>query len=109
MPGTDITKEYQSSKEYVREKFEEDPDLAESDTKLVLRMLEDALGISLPIKDDAMPSIGTITRASRELRNEEGYDELVSEETQEKRDEAENDMRENFSEDSQQKNEIIWG
>jgi len=32
MPGQDITEEYDTAKEYVREKFEENPDLAESDT-----------------------------------------------------------------------------
>jgi len=109
MPGQDITEEYDTAKEYVREKFEENPDLAESDTKLVFEMIKDALGIELPFDHADMPSVGTITRASRELRNEEGYNELVSDETQEQREEAEEDMTEHMGDTSQEDDRIIWG
>lgn len=107
--GTDIKQEYDTAKEYVREKFEENPDLAESDTELVFEMIQDALGITLPFDKATMPSVGTVTRASRELRNEEGYNELVSDQTQEDREEAESDMREHLSDSSEEEDRIIWG
>jgi len=108
MPGTPVTEEYETAKDFIREKFEENPELVESDTQLVLAIIEEAVGISLPVDTETMPSIGTITRASRELRNEEGYDELVSDETQEAREKAESSMREHLCDSSQDDEDVLW-
>lgn len=111
MVGQDITKEYETAKDYVREKFEEDPDLANSDTELVFRMIEDALGIVLPFEKTEMPSVGTITRASRELRNEEGYNELVDDEVEEDRKQADESMTQHMAGTSKAQTEdsqVLW-
>lgn len=111
MPGTDIIEEYDTAKDYVREKFEEDPKLANSDTELIFNMIQEALGISLPLEKANMPSIGTITRASRELRNEEGYNELVDDDVQESREKAQEAMKNkmaNSSTSQTQDSKLLW-
>lgn len=110
MPGQDITEKYESDKEMVRKKFEQNHDLIEKDpTKLVLEIIEEASGVKLPITKDDIPSVGTITRASRDLRKNDGYDQYVSEQTKEAREKAEKEMRQHFSDSSQEDDRIIWG
>lgn len=94
MNGEDILEEYETTKEYIREKFDEDPDLTESDTKLVLQVIEDATGIAIPLDAEDIPKVGTITRVSRELRREEGYEDLADPEVTEKGDQKEQKMEE---------------
>lgn len=95
--GEDWKEEYENAKEYLRDKFDEDPELTESDTKLVLKIIEDASGIVIPVDEDDIPAVGTITRASRELRREEGYEDLASDEVTEERDDKEESMRDDFA------------
>jgi len=104
--GEDIKKEYEDAEHLVREKMEENPDLADSDTRLVLRIIQDAAGVELPISEEEIPAVGTITRASRVVRNQEP--DLVDDEVEENRRKKEEQTSEHFK-DSDDENRVIWG
>lgn len=99
----DPTEEYETTKEYIRQKFEENPELTESDTKLFLDILEDATGLVIPVDVDVddLPKVGSVTRASRKLRREEGYEDLARDEVTEARDNKEEEMEDKHSGNSE--------
>lgn len=72
-----MTEEQQdkSTKDKIREMFDEDPDLTDSDTKVALKFVERSLpeGYMFDVDPGDLPSIGTITKSSRVLRNQSDW------------------------------------
>lgn len=64
-----------STKEKIREMFDENPDLTNSDTRVALEFIERALPdhVVFDVEAGDLPSIGTITKASRVLRNQSDW------------------------------------
>lgn len=62
-------------KDRIRELFEKEPDYTNSDTKVALRFIEDSLpeGYMFDVDAGDLPSIGTVTKASRVLRNQSDW------------------------------------
>jgi len=93
-----IKEEYEDAESLVRQKMKENPELAESDTKLVLEIISEASGIFIPLSPEEIPAIGTITRASRKVRKEEEIEKLVSDTVEQERQEKEKSTSLFFSE-----------
>lgn len=90
----DWEKRYGQAKDYIRNKFRDDPRLVESDTRLFLEIVKEVSDKDLDISEDDVPAIGTVTRSSRQLRNDEGFEKLASDEVSRGRKRREESMKE---------------